>query len=76
MFDCQGNTVIHLDKALARMRQYERMKHKVDASTAGDSDQRDVEPAAASASAVAPPEAADGMQRHCRRRPPVRISFS
>ncbi|XP_019717563.1 pericentriolar material 1 protein isoform X3 [Hippocampus comes] len=58
--DDLGNTVIHLDKALARMRQYERMKHKVDASTAADSDLRDVEAAAAAASAVAPPEAADG----------------
>ncbi|XP_051941138.1 pericentriolar material 1 protein [Hippocampus zosterae] len=61
--DDLGNTVIHLDKALTRMRQYERVKHKVDASAAAaaaDSDLRDAEAAAAAASAAAPPEAADG----------------
>ncbi|XP_061626507.1 pericentriolar material 1 protein isoform X4 [Phyllopteryx taeniolatus] len=55
--DDLGNTVIHLDKALARMRQYERMKQTVDTSTAGDSDLSNAEPSAA---ADAAPEAMDG----------------
>ncbi|XP_061684946.1 pericentriolar material 1 protein isoform X2 [Syngnathoides biaculeatus] len=47
--DDLGNTVIHLDKALARMQQYERMKQKVHTSTAGDSDHCNVEPGASDA---------------------------
>lgn len=30
---CAGNTVIHLDQALARMREYERMKTEVESNT-------------------------------------------
>ncbi|XP_037106669.1 pericentriolar material 1 protein isoform X2 [Syngnathus acus] len=44
--DDLGNTVIHLDKALARMRQYERMKQKA------DSDLSNVEASAAAAEAT------------------------
>ncbi|XP_077428029.1 pericentriolar material 1 protein isoform X2 [Vanacampus margaritifer] len=59
--DDLGNTVIHLDKALARMRQYERLKQKVDTSTTGDSDPSNVEPcASAAAAAAAPSEAMEG----------------
>ncbi|XP_049577180.1 pericentriolar material 1 protein isoform X3 [Syngnathus scovelli] len=45
-FDRAGNTVIHLDKALARMRQYERIKQKA------DSDLSNVEASAAAAEAT------------------------
>ena len=30
---CAGNTVIHLDQALARMREYERMKTEAESNT-------------------------------------------
>ncbi|XP_077379388.1 pericentriolar material 1 protein isoform X2 [Festucalex cinctus] len=55
----KGNTVIHLDKALVRMRQYEHMKQKVDTSTTGNSDPANVEPCAGAAAAP-PPEAMEG----------------
>ncbi|XP_014350317.1 pericentriolar material 1 protein isoform X4 [Latimeria chalumnae] len=35
--DDLGNTVIHLDKALARMREYERMKHEAECSQLSES---------------------------------------
>ncbi|XP_054634093.1 pericentriolar material 1 protein isoform X2 [Dunckerocampus dactyliophorus] len=41
--DHLSSTVIHLDKALARMRKYEHTKLKGDTSTAGDSDLSNVE---------------------------------
>lgn len=43
-----GNTVIHLDKALARMREYERMKLRAEFNT----DNPEHSPGAAAAAAV------------------------
>ncbi len=45
-----GNTVIHLDKALARMREYERMKLRAECNT--DNPEHSPGAAAASASAL------------------------
>nr|XP_061840070.1 pericentriolar material 1 protein isoform X3 [Nerophis lumbriciformis] len=47
--DDPGNTVIHLDYALAKIHKYERMKLKGDTSTAGESDLSNVEAAVAAA---------------------------
>ncbi|KAG1949015.1 pericentriolar material 1 protein [Pimephales promelas] len=61
--DDLGNTVIHLDKALARMREYERMKLRAECNT----DNPEHSPGAAAAAASAPTQGAghSSADAHC-----------
>uniref|UniRef100_A0A673IIB8 Pericentriolar material 1 protein-like n=1 Tax=Sinocyclocheilus rhinocerous TaxID=307959 RepID=A0A673IIB8_9TELE len=59
--DDLGNTVIHLDKALARMREYERMKLRAECST----DNPEHSPGAAAGAASALTQGHSSTDAHC-----------
>lgn len=61
--DDLGNTVIHLDKALARMREYERMKLRAECNT--DNPEHSPGAAAASASALTQGSGHSSTDAHC-----------
>uniref|UniRef100_A0A673FXW4 Pericentriolar material 1 protein-like n=1 Tax=Sinocyclocheilus rhinocerous TaxID=307959 RepID=A0A673FXW4_9TELE len=61
--DDLGNTVIHLDKALARMREYERMKLRAECNT--DNPEHSPGAAAAAAAASRPSAGHSSTDAHC-----------